>query len=438
MAPSGLCLEICSRLKQEGLHPLVVRSGDAATVAVSAQPPLAVLVDLSVLSDGPKAVSTLVARTPVVLTGSGEELEAVLASQQDPAVPFSILPKPLDATAAAFLLRAAVRRRPPFAPSRPNTAAMQAVKALVLALEAKDIYTLNHSRMVAHLAGLTARAMNLGDEQVQRVRLAGLLHDLGMIAVRQEILNKPGPLTMTEREHVNVHPIVSERLLRPIPALADLLPVVRHHHERFDGSGYPDHLAGARIPLWSRILAVADVYDALISIRAHRPPCSLEAASEHIQREAGTLFDPRVATTFAGVANRCVSHPAKVLVVEECPKEAGFFRDAVAEDGHDVVIVGDASDALAAVRETDFDLVILDPVAPGSRGLHVARRVHQQRPNTPIILCTAVTGLQDDMSLWELDIAAFVPKPADPSLLRQEVRRALTARHSPVELCLSV
>lgn len=174
-----------------------------------------------------------------------------------------------------------------------------AFRALAVALEAKDPYTNGHSERVAGMSVRLARAFYSEEEELARMRLSGLLHDIGKIGVREEILNKGTNLTPEEYEHVKTHVIVGEEILRPILTDNDgMRLVVRHHHERYDGKGFPDALVGENVPLDARILAVADAYDAMTSPRPYRKARTTEEAIQEIARGRGTQFDPRVVEEF--------------------------------------------------------------------------------------------------------------------------------------------
>jgi putative two-component system response regulator len=173
--------------------------------------------------------------------------------------------------------------------------------ALALALEAKDQYTRGHSQRVGDLSRAFAMYLDLGDAIADRVRIAGLLHDIGKIAVPESLLNKQGPLTREEFLRVIGHPVIGEEMVRPLNTLASVLRMIRHHHERYDGRGYPDGLRGEAIPHEVRLLSIVDAYDALTSHRSYRPaPLSHTAALETLSREAaGGKWDPVMVGQFA-------------------------------------------------------------------------------------------------------------------------------------------
>jgi putative two-component system response regulator len=172
--------------------------------------------------------------------------------------------------------------------------------ALALALEAKDQYTRGHSQRVGDLSRTFALHLGLGDAAGERVRVAGLLHDIGKIAVPESLLNKQGPLTREEFLRVIDHPVIGEEMVRPLLTMSGVLQLIRHHHERYDGRGYPDGLSGDAIPAEVRLLSIVDAYDALTSHRSYRPaPLSHTAALETLRREAaGGKWDPVMVDQF--------------------------------------------------------------------------------------------------------------------------------------------
>jgi HD-GYP domain-containing protein (c-di-GMP phosphodiesterase class II) len=176
--------------------------------------------------------------------------------------------------------------------------AFETVCALANAIDAKDNYTLGHSERVGWLARVTGDRLGMSPLDVERLEWAGLLHDVGKIGIAEHILNKPGKLTDEELEIIRRHPRLSFEVLRPVASLQPVLEAVLHHHENWDGSGYPFGLAGECIPLGARIIHAVDIFDALTSARPYRAPYSVEAALGMIRAGAGSETDPTVVRAF--------------------------------------------------------------------------------------------------------------------------------------------
>lgn len=176
-----------------------------------------------------------------------------------------------------------------------------AIRALVAAIDAKDPHTARHSERVTTLALTLGDALGLAEDLRLLLTYSGLLHDIGKIAVPEQILTKPGALDEAEWRIIRQHPSRSAEILLHAPALAEVATIVRHHHERLDGQGYPDGIAGAAISYLTRILTIADVYEALTADRAYRGAYSATEAKAIIREGKGTRFDPELATAFEGI-----------------------------------------------------------------------------------------------------------------------------------------
>ena len=189
-----------------------------------------------------------------------------------------------------------------------------ALTALARAVDAKSPWTAGHSERVTSMALKIAEVMKLGDDEIDIIHRGGLLHDIGKIGVPAAILDKPGKLTDEEYDVMKKHPETGAKILQPIAAYADVLPIVRHHHERWDGAGYPDGLAGNQIHPHARITAVADVYDAISSERPYRQAMPLEKAIGIIVAGKGTAFDAEVVDAFLGVMRKQPKDPGDKLL----------------------------------------------------------------------------------------------------------------------------
>lgn len=163
--------------------------------------------------------------------------------------------------------------------------------ALAAAAEAKDAYTETHTQRVANTAVHLGTRLGLQESDLVALYRGGLIHDIGKIGVPDTILRKPGPLNAGEERQMRAHPVIGESIVRPLPSVADTLAIIRHHHERFDGGGYPDGLCGRKIPLLARIVSVCDAYDALASDRPYRARRNPEEAIETLMRGAGQQWD---------------------------------------------------------------------------------------------------------------------------------------------------
>jgi putative nucleotidyltransferase with HDIG domain len=196
----------------------------------------------------------------------------------------------------------------------------ETLASLSNALEAKDHYTSEHTEEVVRLAVSVAAELGLEHELIRQVELGAVLHDIGKVRVPESILNKPGALDDEEWEIMRTHPEVGERILRPIRSLQAILPIVRHHHERWDGGGYPDRLAEREIPTGARIVAVCDAYRAMTENRPYRRALSKDRAWEELQRGSGRQFDPDCVDALLRVLGR---RRATARVVTLRPPTAG-------------------------------------------------------------------------------------------------------------------
>jgi putative nucleotidyltransferase with HDIG domain len=168
----------------------------------------------------------------------------------------------------------------------------ETLASLSNALEAKDAVTSQHTEEVVRLAVAVAAELDLDLDAVRNIELGAVLHDIGKVRIPESVLNKPGPLTDEEWAVMKTHPEVGEHILRPIQSLSGILPIVRHHHERWDGGGYPDKLSGRAIPLGARVVAVCDAYRAMTEDRPYRKALSTAEARQELHEGAGTQFDP--------------------------------------------------------------------------------------------------------------------------------------------------
>jgi len=186
----------------------------------------------------------------------------------------------------------------------------QTIGALANAVDARDRYTRGHSNRVSHISEAMCRAMKLPESEVEKIKWAGLLHDVGKIGIRDNVLLKPGPLNREERILMNQHPTIGAEIVAPARSLAPEAPLIRAHHEWINGSGYPDGLEYADIPLGSRIMTIADAYEAMTSSRPYRlTPLTHEQAVSELEKYSGLQFDPEIVPILVGLDRSILDRP---------------------------------------------------------------------------------------------------------------------------------
>ena len=219
---------------------------------------------------------------------------------------YDYFPMPLDAASLVQTALAPIQKSPQ---PQPHTS-LESVRALVRAVEAKDAYTLSHSQHVAHYARHLARYLCLPAEDVEIINIAAQLHDVGMIAVSAETLTKAGSLSEEEFETIRRHPSMGAHILEQIGTFGRQVPLVRHHHERWDGQGYPAGLRGGEIPLGSRVILLADSIDAMLMPRSYKRAYAMGEMCGELTRCAGRQFDPDLAPK---ALQWCLLHPEKII-----------------------------------------------------------------------------------------------------------------------------
>ena len=175
---------------------------------------------------------------------------------------------------------------------------LDSVKVLAEAIDAKDPYTRGHSDRVRQMSLRIATSLRFNEERMEILEYGALLHDIGKIGVKDEILQKPGPLSAEEYQTIREHPLIGVRILEGVEFFKDKIPMIRNHHEQFDGKGYPDRLVGEAIPLEARIIAVPDAFDAMTSSRPQRENRALEEILSDMEQQKGRQFDPRILEIF--------------------------------------------------------------------------------------------------------------------------------------------
>ena len=316
-------------LVQQGYEVLTAATGEEALTSLDRHKVASMLLDVNLPgASGIELVPRILEREPhialLMLTAVNDATSAALCMQRGA---MDYLTKPIDlAHLGRAIQRALDQRRSRLESERLDqwlkeevavrTAEVQferrnlerislaTLEALVNALEAKDPYLRGHSARVADMSAMVAAEMGRADAEVELVRTGGRLHDIGKIGIREDVLAKQGPLTDGEFEHVKQHVIVGSQILSPLVHLAQVIAFVRSHHERWDGKGYPDCLAGEAIPLGARIIGAVEIYDALTTSRPYQEKMDPAVAVERMRDLVGTVIDPRVYDALAAVVGR--------------------------------------------------------------------------------------------------------------------------------------
>lgn len=301
---AGMRETLTALVRDLGYDAVAVADGKAALAAVAVAAPDLLLSDVAMPGmTGLEVCRRLKAEAatrliPVILiTGWGDEykIDGIEAGADD------FLGKPFSPAELRARIRALLRMKA-FTDELEHAEAV--LFTLARSIEAKDPYTEGHCERLAACAVAAGRVLGLDEDDLTALRRGGYLHDLGKVAVPEAILLKPGPLTPPQREVMKRHPIVGEEICRPLRSLQAVLPIIRHHHERRDGSGYPDGLHGEAIPVTARVLQVADVFDALTSDRPYRRAAPKGTALEALECEARAgWWDPEIIRAFREVVN---------------------------------------------------------------------------------------------------------------------------------------
>jgi putative two-component system response regulator len=303
-------------LEREGFDVVTAADGEAGFAAVRAHEPDVVLLDVGLPRlDGLEVTRRLRAsratRTlPIILLTARASLDDMVAGLDAGADDF--IGKPFERTELLARVRSGIRMRRAVLGME---TAQAVVTALANAVEAKDLVTEQHCERLAVVAASLCDRLSLGADEREAITYGALLHDVGKIGVPEALLSKPGPLTPDEWIVLRRHPEIGERICRPLGLAQTFAPIVRHHHERWDGSGYPDGLRWDAIPIGARIVALADAFDAMTHDRPYRPAFSSTHAVEELRRHSAGQFDPDLVEPFIA----CLDETAVLTDVASTP-----------------------------------------------------------------------------------------------------------------------
>ncbi len=292
-------------LSFEGFSVLTASNGREALDQMGTFSPDLILSDITMpVMDGFEFFNTVRSRPdwvtiPFIFLTARAEKEDVLAGKNLGAEDYLV--KPVSREELVTAVRSRLARSRQLRMAQIQQAYQASLTALANAIDLRDRYTRGHVERVTAYAMALAKVMGWQEWRIEQLRFGAILHDIGKIHIRESTLFKAGPLSDEEWEEIKRHPITGAEMIRDIPYLVPAVPIVRHHHERWDGQGYPDRLAGEVIPLGARIVAIADGFDAMTTERPYSPARSLEDAYQEIVRGSGSQYDPNVVAALKSV-----------------------------------------------------------------------------------------------------------------------------------------
>lgn len=302
---------------------------------------------------------------------------------------------------------------------------LQTVIALSEAVDAKDRYTSGHSKRVAEYSKMIAERMGKTKLEQEMIYRAGLLHDVGKIRIPIDIINKPGKVTDEEYNLIKIHPVTGYHILREIPEHNDMAVAAKYHHERYDGKGYPNGLAGKNIPEMARILALADSYDAMTSNRSYRKGLPQDVVRCEIEKGKGTQFDPEIADIMLQMIDEDKEYELrqidkaqyKILIVGEDQDNYQCIKDIVQEESiYEVLSVDSAQDVFAEIEKQFFEMIILD--VPIDKSM-------KEKCQVPIVL---VCDKKDLGNVTEFGYDDYITKPFNPLMVKEVIYNLLKKR----------
>lgn len=315
----------------------------------------------------------------------------------------------------------------------------QIIFALSSAVEAKDRYTNGHSVRVARYAREIAKRLGWNEEQQRNVYYTGLLHDVGKIHTPDTIINKTSKLNYSEYEEMKLHTLSGYYILKEISAISDFAIGARWHHERYDGSGYPNGLSGENIPLISRIIGVADAYDAMTSNRSYRKVLGQAVVRQEIENGAGTQFDPMIAKIMLQMIdddkNYTMHQPdviteRQILAVDDDPMVLKLLQFTLSKVSHyRLITVSCGMDAMEVLKTQNIDLVLLDVEMANMDGFEVLERIRKDYNNLPVIFMTGEKDMEIIQKAEAMGISDYLTKPLVTHMLYESIQNVLLSKH---------
>ncbi len=293
--------------------------------------------------------------------------------------------------------------------------------ALTNMVDSRDPYTSGHSQRVAELAVRVGAYMGMSEDDLTGLKFCGLLHDIGKGAIPLDILNKPGQLAGHERGIINEHPATAFRILENIPFPWPVARVVYEHHERLDGSGYPQGLKGDQIHPWALLLAVCDVLEAMTSHRPYRPAHTMKEAFQVLREGAGNKFDSAIVE--AALASLSLND-RRVTVIDDNPEVLDVYCNFLQRANYEITSYNDPVEAIKKFAQNPTPILVTDMKMPGKSGLEVLQEVKKASPDTEVIMVTGHGDKDSVVKALRLGTSDFLEKPVQMAELQNAVERA--------------
>ncbi|MCG8640780.1 MAG: PAS domain S-box protein, partial [Desulfobacterales bacterium] len=294
-------------------------------------------------------------------------------------------------------------------------------EALSGLVESRDPYTAGHSKHVAKLALETGKVMGLNKEDLEGLRVCALLHDIGKATIPAGILSKPGKLSQHEWGFIQEHPTTAYETLRRIPFPWPVADVVHQHHERLDGSGYPLGLKSDQIHPWARIIAVADIFDAMTSHRPYRPGLPLREAVEELSSGLDVKFDPQAV---AAINHVMTLENKQVMVVDSDPEVIEGLCRVLEQNGFEPKGFTTPDSALLALKDHRFPVVVTELEMAETDGVVLTRKIKEIYPDTQVIMTALVSSKEGTLSALRAGASDFIEKPIQENLFEKTIRSA--------------
>lgn len=306
---------------------------------------------------------------------------------------------------------------------------MNIIRSLAYTIDAKDRYTSGHSQRVAEYSLEIAKRMNKSDEDQKIIYYAGLLHDVGKIRVPEAVINKPGKLSDEEFDQIRIHPVSGYHILKDIHDDERIGYGAKYHHERYDGTGYPNGLAGKNIPEIARIIGVADAYDAMASNRSYRKALSQDIVRSEIEKGKGRQFDPEIADIMLKMIDEdkeykmCQAETLKndILVVDDELMNIKMVERILKDiTSINVVRATNKEETFEALENNDISVILLDLKMPDIDGFELFKLI-REKYSMPVVLMTADRSNETVQMISELGIDDYLTKPLNPFITREIV-----------------